>query len=548
MKTAEASRIKDLLENLCRIPSVSGHAEEENRCAEYIKNFFEVLRNNYPDRVKIWTPQCEGDALKRRAVFALLRAPHKTKRTIILTGHFDVVDTANCGELADATFDLEKYTSLLKKTSMEEQTRAELESGNWLFGRGSMDMKAGLALFMASMEKWAEDPGLKVNLLFWAVPDEEANSAGMIGSLRTFVEICEKENLQPVAALTGEPCFWTNGSKDQPAVRPYYTGTTGKMMPFFYAFGKSAHINDYLEGFSSALLISEIVSLGEADCSLYEGQGLDLLAPPVCLGLEIHRRGYSVTVPDEASAYFNVVSAQRNPQDVLRWATLVAAKASGKARDKLNKAVMFALDKGADFPDIPEVNVLPFRLLVKKAQEKLQDSFESEREAFFASLPKETDAREAALAECSWLFKHSGLPRPTVIVGFLPPYYPARINRAKSPEERKLKEVMEELVAQAQALSADGAVKLHQVFGGISDLSFLGFAQLQEGAKQIKNDMAGWGNIFSLPTDLKSTLDIPVANMGPAGKDAHQATERLELEYSLKIAPKLLSEAIRKLS
>ncbi len=36
--------------------------------------------------------------------------------------------------------------------------------------------------------------------------------------------------------------------------------------------------------------------------------------------------------------------------------------------------------------------------------------------------------------------------------------------------------------------------------------------------------------------------------MGPAGRDAHQMTERLELDYSLNIAPKLLLELIRKLS
>ena len=87
----------------------------------------------------------------------------------------------------------------------------------------------------------------------------------MIGSLRTFLHICEEEHLKVVAALTGEPCFWTAETKTVPAVRPYYTGTTGKLMPFFYASGKSAHIGNYLHGFSAALLISEVVCLAEAD-------------------------------------------------------------------------------------------------------------------------------------------------------------------------------------------------------------------------------------------------------------------------------------------
>lgn len=547
MKSADPARILELLKALCAIPSVSGCREEENRCADFIASVFDALRRKYPEKVKVFLTKCEGDALDRNAVFALLRADKKTKRTVILTGHFDVVDVENCGELSNDAFKLEQYTKLLEKQPLEASASKDLKSGNWLFGRGSMDMKAGLALFIASMEAWAEAHP-KVNILFWAVPDEEANSAGMIGSLGTFLRLCEQEDLQPVAALTGEPCFWTAASASQPAVRPYYTGTTGKLMPFFYAFGKSAHINNYLKGFSSALLISEIVSLAEADCALFEGEGLDLLAPPVCLGMEIRRSGYSVTVPEEASAYFNVVSAQRKPQEVLRWSTLLAAKASSAARCKLNQTLLFALDKGADFPDIPQVNVLPFKLLFNLAKKKAGERFYEERDRFYASLDKGIDAREAALRECSWLFKKAQLPRPTIVVGFLPPYYPARVNEEKSPEEKKLKEVMEEIVAKARVLCGDDAVRLHKVFGGISDLSFLGFSQMRESADQIKDNMAGWGKVFYLPTDLPRSIDIPVANMGPAGRDAHQATERLELGYSLEIAPKLLAETIDKLS
>ena len=35
-------------------------------------------------------------------------------------------------------------------------------------------------------------------------------------------------------------------------------------------------------------------------------------------------------------------------------------------------------------------------------------------------------------------------------------------------------------------------------------------------------------------------LDVPVANIGPAGKDSHKKTERLEIAYSLEVIPRLL--------
>lgn len=370
----------------------------------------------------------------------------------------------------------------------------------------------------------------------------------MIGSLRTFLHICEEEHLKVVAALTGEPCFWTAGTKTVPAVRPYYTGTTGKLMPFFYAFGKSAHIGNYLHGFSSALLISEVVCLAEADTALYEGSGLDLLAPPACLNMQVHRNGYSVTVPEEASAYFNVLTASKKPADILRWAQMTAARAAAQARSKLMRALLFAEDKGADFPDIDEVNVVTFGMLQRMARQKTGESFEEKRDHFYRSLPKDLDIREAALKECSWLFLQAQMPRPTIVVGFLPPYYPARLNRRESPEEQKLRKVMEEVTEQAKVLSKNEAVRLHEVFGGITDLSFLGFEEMREGAKQVGENMAGWNKLFYLPTDLPGALDIPIANMGPAGRDAHKSTERLELDYSLQIAPKLLAETIQKLS
>jgi arginine utilization protein RocB len=43
-------------------------------------------------------------------------------------------------------------------------------------------------------------------------------------------------------------------------------------------------------------------------------------------------------------------------------------------------------------------------------------------------------------------------------------------------------------------------------------------------------------------------LDIPIANMGPAGRDAHKWTERLELKYSFEIIPNLLLKTINRLA
>ena len=57
-----------------------------------------------------------------------------------------------------------------------------MASGEWLFGRGVNDMKGGLSIGLAIMDwfgqKVLEYPETTGNLLFAAVADEEAYSAG----------------------------------------------------------------------------------------------------------------------------------------------------------------------------------------------------------------------------------------------------------------------------------------------------------------------------------------------------------------------------------
>ena len=80
-----------LLLDLVAIPSVS-FSEEENRAADFIFSTLsdlEYFRRN-PSFLRFLP--AEGDPLGRKAVAALVKANPRTKKTVIITGHFDVVD------------------------------------------------------------------------------------------------------------------------------------------------------------------------------------------------------------------------------------------------------------------------------------------------------------------------------------------------------------------------------------------------------------------------------------------------------------------------
>ena len=548
MKYLNASFLKQLTIDLCAIPSVSGNAKEENRCAEFI---LEELNKTICCTGTLFTAEifkCEHDPLERKAVLALLRAPKATNRTVLLTGHFDVVDTEVFGDLAQKAFDLETYTEAIKSKDLAKNIRSDLDSNNWIFGRGSNDMKAGLALFIATIRELALDPELNINIAFLAVPDEEANSAGMRGSVRRWSEFIQEERLEVVAALTGEPCFWTSETKNSPAYRPYYTGTTGKIMPLFMTLGAEAHIGCYYEGFSAALLLAHLVTCIEGHPELIAGQGDNVLTPPACLSMQTRRSVYSVTLPERAVTYFNVLTIEKSPDEVLDWCRNMAAMATMNAVDQLSNSARAYRQKGGIAPDVKDVGIYTVQNIRSIAEAKLGSGQLQKKELeFYESQPKDLDARELSIRMLEHLVMSADVKGPAIIVGFVPPYYPARLNTQKNVNEKRLRLLMEDLTQQASQLAGDGAVRLVDVFGGITDLSFLGFDGDRNALDALVKNMPGWGKTYWLPIDELLSMDVPVANMAGAGRDAHKATERLELTYSFEIAPKLLLQAIRRL-
>jgi arginine utilization protein RocB len=170
---------------------------------------------------------------------------------------------------------------------------------------------------------------------------------------------------------------------------------------------------------------------------------------------------------------------------------------------------------------------------------------EAELRTFADALPADMDERDKGVAIADRLVSLANLKGPAIVVGFLPPYYPPRLNRRATEGERLLRGIMEELCSELD--SRIGHVKLVECFSGIMDLSFMGFQGEAEELEALAGNMPGWGTVFSLPMDDLLSLDVPIASMGTSGKDAHKDTERLELDYSFRIAPQLLERLIARL-
>src|SRR5699024_11588812 len=74
------------------------------------------------------------------------------------------------------------------------EVQKDIISGEYLFGRGTMDMKMGLALHIHLLEKAVRERW-PVNLLLLTVPDEEVDSAGMRAAVENLDGIKKKHRL-----------------------------------------------------------------------------------------------------------------------------------------------------------------------------------------------------------------------------------------------------------------------------------------------------------------------------------------------------------------
>ena len=177
------------------------------------------------------------DAGKGRNAVTALYNSGVTKKTIVLISHFDTVHTEEFGGgLEDLAFQPGLLTEELKRriSDLPEDAQEDLASDEYLFGRGTMDMKMGIALHLhllerASVEKWP------INLLLLTVPDEEVNSSGMRAAAKGLVEIKDKYGLDYELFLNSEPSFT---QKPQDPNYYIYSGSIGKIMPSALFYGR----------------------------------------------------------------------------------------------------------------------------------------------------------------------------------------------------------------------------------------------------------------------------------------------------------------------
>lgn len=501
--------------------SVTGTADE----ASFAPWLAAELTRAFP-RAEVWSfPVAPGDP--RFCVAMLLRG--QGARTLVLTGHFDTVTLADYGDLEPLATDVDRLgpallTRLQAKaaTAAAMRARDDLTRGDFLPGRGLLDMKAGLAAGLAVCATFAGDAG---NLLFLAVPDEEANSAGARAAAPMLPEIARTRGLELVGAVNLDAIA---DDGDGSAGQAIALGTIGKLLPFAFVVGRSTHAGFPLAGVNAAVLAAAIAAEVEWAPDLTDAAAGG--TPPSLLMLRDGKAGYDVTTPGTAFAAFNVLTVVRGPAEVL--AAFVALCAAGGAR------VLAALQARAPAADLPAaLPVLRFSALNAEVRARDPEAHAAAR----TGLPPDTALPDLCRIVTARLWQASGRTGPAVVTGFgSMPYLPTQLS--DRPEARRLHRAAARAAAQT-AQDHVTPIRLDAVFAGISDMSFLGEAD-EAALSVIAAETPVWGGAIAWPAQ-GGIAGLPIVNAGPWGRDYHTPLERMHVRYGFEVLPDLLSVLVR---
>ncbi|MEQ2528031.1 M20/M25/M40 family metallo-hydrolase [Robertmurraya yapensis] len=528
-------QVELLTRELIKMHSYSGTNGEIHK-AEWLFKLFQSFPyyQAYPDYLIL--QEIETDLYKRKNVFALLKSPNNTTKTIIYFAHFDTVGTEDFGAIQAIAHNPDALETYFSTYENNVDVMADAQSGEWLFGRGSLDMQSGVAVHLVNLLYFSEHMDeLDGNILVMFNPDEERQHTGVRGALSELIHLKEKYNLEYVAAINNDlisPLYPEDTNKY------IYTGTAGKLLPCFAVFGREAHVGESLTGIDPTTIASEINLRINQNLDLVEKMEGELVLPPSCLYFRDDKKQYDVQTALSARLYFNYFYYEKTPQAVLTGLVKIAEEACHEFEDRLKTS----------YSEFVQLNQLPKRELnwsvevttLENYIDYLQKLGINEIDRIIDEHQNtDSDAREVAFEIVEALQKLDPEKKPRVIIFFAPPFLPSNYLKLSNERGSSLSEKIQ-AVLEKEATETGETFKLRKYFPYLSDGSFLSFEGSEEEIRSLKRNFPAMDMLFPIPLEKMKALNIPAFNVGVYGKDAHKWTERVYKPYSFGYLPGLI--------
>lgn len=527
---------------LIEITSINA-TDGERKIGKSIEQFIRSLPyfKEHPDQVI--ARELKSDPLHRQNVVAILIGEKDDSgKTLIFHGHTDTVGLEGFGILKDYACKPDELLERMKDVQLPDEVRADLLSGDYLFGRGACDMKSGDAVTLGILKDACENPRLlSGNIVVSFNPVEENLHTGMLEATEILLELKEKYGLEYIMAVNNDyicPLF----PGDQ--IKTIYTGTVGKLLPCFYIQGKETHVGQCFEGLDASLIAAGLVQRIHLNHEFSDGYRGEYSYPPSVLKMKDLKPWYNVQTATEAFVYFNYFVHNASIEEITQKLKNAAVEVFDMARKRTcEEADWFAKASGQPVCRYEyEDQVFTYEELYHLASES--DKFDpSDLETvMMEEIRKDTDKREIPIQMIRYLLQTAGITSPAIVLYYAAPYCP---HNTLQGEDESLIHDIEEIAAEVTEMTGD-EYRLMKFFPSLSDSSYLKIDDSSESLKFLSGNFPGFDTLYPIPADNIKKLNIPAVNYGCYGKDAHKWTERVNIPYTFGTLPKLMEKTIDK--
>ncbi len=536
-----AERIAVLAREYTALPSDTNTALEED-VAPFFERWFESVPyfREHPEHRGLHP--IPGDPLRRQVAWAMVRGPGKA--AVVLIHHSDTADILDYGPYRYSARDVDAITSELRAAAvapdergieLSEDAKADLRSGDWLFGRGLCDMKGGGAVQMALLEEYAAAEDRPGTVIMLALPDEENLSAGMRAALGLLSRLKDEHGLDYRLMIDTEP-----HDRDDPKTPVLHAGSVGKLMPVVYAKGAAAHAGQVFNGLNPAALLSAIVARTELDPAFVESVVGEAPTPPTWLCAKDRKSGYDVSLPLSAAGYLSVLFFERSVRATLDLVEAAAREAFDAFIARMNDSyATYRKAKGLAPKGLPwKTDVRTFDRLKADAERRAGPDFKRAYGTRLEELEGELKTGRIDMAEATFRLIETtiglaGVDAPIVVIALSPPFYPSA-----STDPAILDAVL------GEARRRGSGCRVVRYMTGISDLSYGSGSPDERLESLMRGVMPLWGGAYVVPFADMARVSMPTVNIGPWGKDFHKLGERVYAPDLYGLTPALTRAAI----
>ncbi|WP_423216674.1 peptidase M20 [Streptococcus equinus] len=523
-------RIEAIAKYLVSIFSVNGTKGEE----ELADAIYELVQSapyfkTHPEYV--WQQVLADDSLKRKNNFALLKKIG-TSKTVILHSHMDTVGIEDYGPIKNIANDSDALQEFFKNYDDDPIIQKHAKSGDWLFGRGMLDMKSGDAVNIAILFYYMEHlDELPCNLLLMTNCVEENDHTGAIQASSELLRL-SKQGFDFQVAINTD---FISPSYDGDEKKYLYTGAAGKMLTCFYIKGRETHVGSCLMGIDATLISSAINLKINTNLDLVETIDNEEILPSSALLQRDCKDFYNVQTNKRANLYFNTFLYEKSADEVLQFLLEASKEAVQELSMTYRKRFKVYSKRSRIHSSIShDIDVMTFSQYLGVLEQKGYDSKVLIRE-FFENIG-DYDKREVGFDLIDFLEAKTQLDGAKVIIFLAPPFCPHNYIDLGSDVDRALEEMMAEF-PQEQFVK-------RRFFPFLSDSSYLAMRESFEDIDKLKANFPLMDAIYPLPVETIRSLNIPAVDLGVYGIGAHTWKERVYKPYSYHTLPNVIRSFI----